>query len=66
MCKPQSILIYNESNLTLHKRDFYTLSFSISGTGMMVQNEASSTLCSHPLHLLTGLLLYTLMSLSCL
>lgn len=35
-----------------------------SGTGMMVQNEASATLSSHLLHLLTGLLLYSLVSLS--
>ncbi|XP_008291579.1 contactin-2 [Stegastes partitus] len=35
-----------------------------SGTGMMVQKDASSTLSSHPLHLLTGCLLLTLVSLS--
>ncbi|XP_039971428.1 contactin-2 [Xiphias gladius] len=35
-----------------------------SGTGMMVQNEASSRLCSHPLHHLTGLGLLTLVCLS--
>uniref|UniRef100_A0A4W6E8Y2 Contactin 2 n=1 Tax=Lates calcarifer TaxID=8187 RepID=A0A4W6E8Y2_LATCA len=35
-----------------------------SGTGMMVQNEASSTLTSHHLPLLTGLVFFTLVSLS--
>ncbi|XP_031133102.1 contactin-2 [Sander lucioperca] len=35
-----------------------------SGTGMMVQNEASSTLSTPPFHLLTGLVLLTLVSLS--
>ncbi|XP_070815011.1 contactin-2 [Chaetodon trifascialis] len=35
-----------------------------SGTGMMVQNNSSSTLCCHPLHLLTALVLLPLMLLS--
>ncbi|XP_035517560.1 contactin-2 [Morone saxatilis] len=35
-----------------------------SGTGMMVQNDSSSTLSNHPLHLLAGLVLLTLASLS--
>lgn len=42
----------------------YRISLSLTGTGMMVQNGASSTLCSPPFHLLTGLLLLTLLSFS--
>lgn len=56
------IFMLHSASLHLVKLSFYILSLALShtGTGMMVQNGSSSTLSSHPLHLLTVLVLFTL------
>lgn len=57
------IFMLHSASLHLVKVEFLHIvscSLSHTGTGMMVQNGSSSTLSSHPLHLLTVLVLLTL------